>query len=403
VQFLGVVQAPASVVPLLLAATDEALAEVALATLGRFGDEAEAILDGRWDALDVAARATACELLGRTGGACGAARLVAALEDADPTVRIAAACGLARRADPLAVRALLRRLEATAGDLEPEAEDERAAATEALVRIATDARGEDARRGALALLADGLEGAAEPVRLAIARVLREVGGPEHVGQLSLLVQDPSAAVRRAAVAALARLRDAAGAEMLHLALADEDAAVRSAAAAALGESALPDTLSDLERLLADEDAVVRAAAVRAVATLPPALLDAPASREHVEKLLGVALTDVAPVAIAAVEAYERLGGRVPLGPVRGVVGHPDPEVVQGAVRCLARHGSDDDVQALLPLLSHAHWAVRADAIQAFADRGLRAALPPVLRRLEREQDEFVRDVLLRALARLEEG
>lgn len=402
VQFLGVVGADASVVPLLGAAQDEALAEVVLATLAGFGDGVEAQLDARWADLDVDARALACDVLGRTRGASGATRLVAALEDADPLVRVGAARGLARRGDPIALRALVRRLEATAGDPEPEARDERDAVTEALVGIATAAAAES-RSSMLDLLAAGFDGAAEAVRLAVARVLRAVAGPEHVHHMSLLVQDPSPAVRRAAVAALARMGAEPAAEMLHLALADEDAPVRVAAATALGEAPTARTLADLERLLGDEDATVRAAAVRALAMLAPdAIADAP-TRGRVGLLLAGALSDVAPVAIAAVEAFEHLGGALALAPVHGVIGHQDPEVVQSAVRCLQRHGVEEDVQALLPLLGHPHWAVRADAIQALADRRLRSALPPVLRRLEREQDEFVRDVLLRALARLEEG
>lgn len=402
VQFLGVVRAPESVGPLLGAARDEALAEVVLATLSGFGDEVESLVDGCWAGLDVGARTLACELLGRTGGAAGAARLAAALDDLEPTVRIAAAHGLARRGDAGALRALVRRLEAGAGDLEPEAQDEREAVTEALVGIATAAAAES-RRSTLDLLAAGFDDAPEPVRLAVARVLREVGGPEHAEHMALLVQDPSPAVRRAAVAALARMGADPAAEMLHLALADEDAAVRIAAAAALGEAPTARALPDLERLLGDEDAGVRAAAVRAVAALAPGALAEPAAHARVAQLLAGALADVAPVAIAAVEAFERLGGTLALAPVRGVIGHPDAEVVQSAVRCLQRHGGEEDLQALLPLLAHPHWAVRADVIQAFADRRLRSALPPVLRRLECEQDEFVRDVLLRALARLEEA
>lgn len=402
VQFLGVVGAPESVVPLLGAARDEALTEVVLETLAGFGERVELLLEERWQALDVQARALACELLGRSRGTGGAARLVAALEDHDPEVRLAAARGLACRRDPTALRALVRRLQTSAGDGEPEAQEERDAVTEALVGIAT-AAADDARRSTLELLASGFDGAAEPVRLAVARVLREVAGPEHAEHMSLLVQDPSPAVRCAAVAALGRMGAEPAAEMLHLALADEDAAVRIAAASALAEAAGARTLPDLERLLGDDDALVRAAGVRAVAGLSPAALAEPDTRARVAKLLGGALGDVAPVAIAAVEAFERLGGTLALAPVRGVIAHRDPEVVQSAVRCLQRHGTEEDVQALLPLLGHPHWAVRADAIQAFAERRLRSAVPPVLRRLELEQDEFVRDVLLRALARLEEG
>ncbi len=403
VQLLGIVRSPDSVVPLLLAARDEALTEVALETLAAFAEIADAEIDGCFPALDVDARTLACELLGRTTSASGAQRLIAALEDTEPSVRIAAARALARRADPAATTALVRRLEATAGDPEPEAEDERAAATDALVRIATATPEAEARRGTLELLAAGFHGAEVPVRLAVARVLREIGGPEHAQHMSLLVQDPSPEVRRAAVAALARMGPDEAAEMLRLALADEDASVRIVAAAALGEAATPRVLPDLERLLTDDDAGVRAAAVRAIAGLTPMIAVDAAIGERIEALLGHALGDVAPVAIAAVEAFEQIGAAVSLDPVRAILGHADAEIVQSAVRCLERHGREQDLQALPPLLGHDHWSVRAAAIEALASRRLRSALPAVHRHLEREQDEFVRDVLLRALARLEEG
>jgi HEAT repeat protein len=107
------------------------------------------------------------------------------------------------------------------------------------------------------------------------------------------------------------------------------------------------------------------------------------------------------VALAAVEAFERLAPALSLDPVRAVLAHSDPEVVQSALHCIRRHGREDDLAALVPLLSHAHWAVRAGVIEAIAERQLRAALPAVLRRLDGEEDEFVRGALLRALERLE--
>ena len=397
VQFLGIAGLAQSVLPLLQAARDEALAEVAIATLAGFGAAAESAIEGRWDALDAEGRALACQLLGQTDGRTGAARLSLALDDGDPGVRAAAARGLARRTDPAALPVLLRRLQASAGDDEPEAEEERAALTDALVRIAQEP-------SAVALLAGALEGAAEPVRLAIARVLGGLGGAEHAEQMVLLVQDPSAAVRRAAIGALARVGPAAT-DWLRLALADEEISVRIAAAAALGASAGLYALPDLESLLADEDASVRAAAVRAIGEIErhaPAA-EASAALPGVRRLLEAALADGAPVALAAVEAIEGLGVALPLEAVRGVLAHPDPEVVQSAVRCICGSGREDDLGALIPLLSHPHWAVRAAAIDSLAERRVRSAVPAALRRLELEQDEFVRDTLLRALGRLEEA
>jgi HEAT repeat protein len=79
----------------------------------------------------------------------------------------------------------------------------------------------------------------------------------------------------------------------------------------------------------------------------------------------------------------------------------DPEILRGALRCIGSHGDAECLERLLPLVSHREWSVRAEATQVLAERGVGRAVPPILRRLEAEQDDFVRSVILRALARLE--
>jgi HEAT repeat protein len=400
-QFLGAVAAPNAVLPLLRAACeDEAIVEVALGALVALGPLAEAEIEAAWDLLNVDLRVLACEVLARSGSGREGVRLVAALDEADPALRIAAARAIAARGDVGAVPALLRRLQAGGDDSDFEAEDERAALIEALVRVASAPHARARRYEVTSALADSFEGASEPVRLAIARVFAAVGCSEHASLMALLLQDPSAAVRRASVAAFADVPAPARREALRLALADESAGVRIAAAAALGAGADPAALEDLERLLGDDDAEVRAAAVRAIAEL--AVVATPSWTRVGERLAG-ALQDCGPVVLAAIEAFERVAPAVSLEPVRAALGHADPEVVQGALRCIRRHGSEADLGALVPLLAHPHWAVRAGAIEAIAERQLRAALPAVLRRLDGEDDEFVRGALLRALERLEEA
>jgi HEAT repeat protein len=78
-----------------------------------------------------------------------------------------------------------------------------------------------------------------------------------------------------------------------------------------------------------------------------------------------------------------------------------PELVRAAVACLGRVGEGADLERLIPLLGHESWAVRAEAIRVLAERGVQRALPSLLRRLEAERDEFVREALLAALERLE--
>jgi len=199
-----------------------------------------------------------------------------------------------------------------------------------------------------------------------------------------------------------RLRGEPRREALRLALADEAAAVRIAAAAAFGDTGEAHALGDLERLLLDEDAEVRAAAVRAIGDLAQAVA-ADSGWERIGALLATAVGDRGPVALAAVEVFERVAPALPIERVCAVLGHEDPEVVQGALACIRRHGREDELAAILPLLSHPHWAVRAGAIEAIAERRFVAAVPAVLRRLDGEEDEFVRGTLLRALERLEEA
>lgn len=402
-QFLGIVAEPEAALPLLCAARDdEALAEVALGALAELGSAGEEQIDAAWGTLDGDLHLLACEALGRSRGARGGARLVLTLDEADPTLRAAAARALAGRGDTSGASALVRRLQIASDDFDLDAELERSALIDALVTITAASHDVEARRAVTDLLASAFEGASESVRLAIARVLGSVGAGDHASLMALLAQDPSPAVRRAAVGALAGLHGEARREALRLALADEAAAVRIVAASAFGDTGEAHALADLERLLLDEDAEVRAAAVRAIGGLAQAVA-AESGWEAIGVLLEKALGDCGPVALAAVEVFERIAPALPIERICAVLAHDDPEVVQGALVCIRRHGREDELTAVLPLLAHPHWAVRAGVIEAIAERRFVAAVPAVLRRLDGEEDEFVRGALLRALERLEEA
>lgn len=394
IQFLGLLRSEEAVLPILAAARDEALHEVSLGALEALGAGAERVLDRVWPELDTDLRRLGCELLGRIRGPGGAAHLVAALDDPDSVLRSTAARAIGRRGCVEALPSLVRRLASVAEEPDPDAEDELAAVTEALVSLAGP--GADAAERAVALLAERVEGAGEAVRVAVATVLGRIGRPQDAHLVSFLLKDPSARVRRAAVEALARLEAGADSEPVRLALADESPIVRVAAASALGASPSPRALDDLERLAEDEDPWVRATAVRAVGA------HGARDRGHAPlALLEAALADEGPVAIAAVEALRAIGGTVAAALCAKALGRPDPELLQAAVACVAEHGDAQSLAELLPLVSHPHWAVRAEAIGAIGERGVTKAVPSILRRLEIEQDDFVRSAILRALDRLE--
>jgi len=398
VQFLGLLRAPEAPVPLLLAGGDEALAQVVLAALEMLGELAEEAIADVWEDLEASSRRDACAFFGRASGPRSAECLIRAMDDPDPTVRTTAAASIGTRGLREGLEPLIRRLAAPPDDGDHDGDEERTALVGALVRLTGPGGAADPER-AIGLLGIALHGAAEPVRVAIARVLGSLGRPQDRELVSLLLKDPSAEVRRAAVGAIVRLEPEATAEPLHLAIADESADVRIAVASALGERGNAEVFPDLRRLAEDSDARVRAAAVRTVGLHFAGEGDSPLAREARE-LLDAARGDEAPVALAVVEAARAVGGSV-AERVTDLLSHPEPDVVREAVRCVGEHGGAEDLDRVIPLTAHPDWSVRAEAIQVLFERSVKRALPAILRRLDLEQDEFVRSVTLRALERLE--
>ena len=81
---------------------------------------------------------------------------------------------------------------------------------------------------------------------------------------------------------------------------------------------------------------------------------------------------------------------------------PEADVVRAAVACVGAHADDRSLAEILPIVAHEDWAVRAEVVQTISDRSFRKGLPTLLRRLEVEDDAFVREAILRAVGRLEE-
>ena len=403
IQFVGLLEDERAVVPVLLAGRDEALCEIALGSLQSMGEIVEDAIEAAWPGLDAEARHDACVLFGETHGEKSAARLIAALDDPDPAIRTAAARSLGTRGRADGLAPLIHRIEISAVEEDLEGEEERVAATDALIDIVRSAEGSVDADGladrAIELLTALLNGAADSVRLAIATVLGCIGRPQDLEVISLLLKDASAEVRRAAVDALSRLDPGSAAESLRLAIADESPAVRIAAASALGASEHSDLFEDLHRLAEDEDARVRATAVHVLGRR--FLTDGdPKRRAAAMAVMHQARDDDAPVALAVVEAAREIGPSAATHVVP-LLRRAEPEVVREAIRCLGMHAGGRELDAVLPLVSHPDWSVRAEAIQVLAERGVKNAVPAILRRLELEQDEFVRSVTLRALDRLE--
>ncbi len=397
VQFLGLLREEAAILPLLGAARDEALAEVVFATLQGFGEEAERVVDAVWDGLDSDVQRYACELFARSGGERSGARLVAALEDTDPELRMAAARASADRGVSEALPPLACQLAMLAAADDVEGEEELATVVDAMAVLAGS--GPEARTKTVELLDRALEGAPESVRVALARVLCRIATSDDASRIDLLLKDASPEVRRLAAGAFALFEPEVAPEALRLALADEDASVRVAAAGALGGLPGEALIEDLRRLADDREPRVRAAGVRSLARRL-ARAESGEGQDVARAGLESALADDPLVALAALEAIDELGGAMARH-ASGVLERPEPELVREAVRCLGRHADPESLETVIPLVGHTDWSVRSEAIEVLAQRGVRRAMPAILRLLEGEDDEFVRGGILRALERLE--
>lgn len=401
VQFLGVVADERSVLPLLRAGRDEALRSLVDDTLATLGPVAVSALEPVWGRLEVDLEMRACQLLGRIGGERAEALLVATLQGERTGAAESAAQALGEGGGSARITDLVRRLERASADPEPDALELVERSIDAIVRIAERAEAADPRihGQGIDVLVGRLGGAPTPLRVAIARVLARIGRAEDADVVEYLAKDASPLVRRAAVHALARLPHERARTLARLALGDEASGVRIAAAGVLGGCDAPDALEDLARLASDGDARVAAAAVRAAG----AQLERRGMRfDGGESWLVHALDREPTVSLAALEALMRIGGPGAATAAAGVLARPEAELVRSATTCLARHAPIEALAQLVPLLAHADWTVRAEVVQALAARRHRNALPALLRRLEVEEDAFVRDALLAAARRLEE-
>lgn len=401
IQFLGLMEDSRAVVPVLLAGRDEAVEELADATLEALGELVPAVLAEAWDDLDGGVKARACTILGRIGGECADRLLLQTLDSPDSDLRCRAASAMAEGAFFDRVPNLVRSLEAAAQNEDIDGSDEVATIVAAIVELAE--RSEEAEAGIdvqlIEVLSSRLGGAPEPVRLAIAQVLAHVGREQDEDVIGYLLKDESSAVRRAAVLALGRFDFEHSRDAIRLALADEASSVRIAAAKVLGESGRFEAAEELRGLIADEDARVVAVAIRSVGRL---YRGGEAATDEIYDLIGNALGAEPIVALAACGALEEMGGRRAGALARSALQSSEPDVVRAAVVCLGAHGGEEDLAEAIALVAHFDWSVRAEIAQVLSERGYRKSLPALLRRLELEDDAFVRQVILRAIDRLEE-
>lgn len=401
VQFLGVVGDERAILPLLRAGRDEALRAQVDATLEALGEVSVAALRLAWGELELDLEMRACGILGRVGGESAEELLVATLRGSSWRAVGQAAMALGAGGFFQSMPELVRRLETSARDVDSDRTEEIEDLISAIGRLAECAQSADAIVHAqlIDVLSSRLGGAPEALRVAVARVLGRIGRIEDSDQIDYLARDASPLVRRAAVQALGRFDASRTRQAMRLALGDESSGVRIAAAVVLGHTGTFEALDDLERLSRDGDSRVAAAAVRAAGELLGKLGE---TAVGAGAWIGLAVARDPIVALAALEALSQIGGPIALEASRRALARSEPEVIHAAIVCIGRHATGDELLPLVALVGNEDWTVRAEAVKVLAARGLRKALPAMLRRLEVEVDSFVREAILAAARKLEQ-
>lgn len=228
----------------------------------------------------------------------------------------------------------------------------------------------------------------------LCRVAALVGNTEYVPQLVALLGSTDVGVRIAAAQALGHLPgEHEGAGALAFALTDESAQVRAAASRSLGQLGSAQSCQPLLSATADPSPQVRSAAVQALVTL-----DNPIALARLREII---VDD--PVPSVVVHAIEGLGASAlehDLTMLMSLCTSQDHEVVKAAARALESFPQHRATAALLGLLGHERWDVRAAAAQVLAKRGDPTAQAPLRMVLESEEDELVRDLVADAMERL---
>lgn len=226
-------------------------------------------------------------------------------------------------------------------------------------------------------------------------VLGRVGGTEEVEKIRLAIKDDSPIVRKAAVLAIEERGATRYVQDIIMALADEDREVRLAAAKALGKIRSREAIESLFLTLQDEDIWVKAAAVESLGKI--------GGGNAVKAIKGLVDDENGMVVCAALEAMAKIAAEEPqtieeIKPwVAKCLSHNDTEVVKAAIQVIARIDKKGAVSAILPLLEHADWDVRAQVVDILSGRKDDFIKNCLETHLKAETDDLVKQKIAEAL------
>jgi HEAT repeat protein len=338
---------------------------------------------------DSVARASCLGLLSRFERAPDGVVIAArdALDDPSPEVQSEALAVLSRFGDETCIPDVGRWLD-------PEASASTSKSAEgALRQLALRHRGA-ARALAVGAKPDGPE--AHAACVIIAALGLEAQAEADLAFLSGALSNPSEAVRRAALDALAEVGRSRGVDSVAFALADEELAVRRVAIAALGriraeDGSAPGVPHLVDLIQRSQDSELVAVALRALGE---------AGDPHTVSVLRPLTRSERPlVAVSAVEALAQLSGPRRIDALLEGLVHPDAEVVKATMLALSDAPDPRVVAHLGACLDHEAWDVRRLAADLLGRVSGEPALALLRARLAAEESPPVQAAISRALER----
>ncbi|MBI2891566.1 MAG: HEAT repeat domain-containing protein [Nitrospirae bacterium] len=298
------------------------------------------------------------------------------LDDPDPLVRAAAARALGQLGDRAGISRLMQAL---LQELEDSVLEK---LVDALIRLA-----ERHREAVLAEVEPRLKDGDRAAFAYLIRLLGHCGQKRHVENLAVLLQDPSPAIRRETLSAMAELDDPQVRRRVIAFLNDDEPENRALACRLLARLGGSDGVQSLQRMADDKNWWVRLEAVRGLAGLRGQ--GEPARSSVLAKAL---LDPIGPVAIFAFEEISKHDPKAALGHLGPVLTHLDPRVQAEALRIMERNGLDPtrtEVRSRAAVLNEQakedwlRWVARARKRlpRPFLDELSRSEKSPQLRKL----------------------
>jgi len=329
---------------LVLAGRDPALREVLEFSAVSIGDEIVPVLQQGLASPNGAVRMLACESLGALGSAQAAPRIEGLLEDPSADVRAAAVNALMRLGYDAAIPAIGKRLV----DPEPVVRD---AAVAAFCRM----DGEAVTHALLVLVQEPVF----PRRTALT-VVRANPHPSHLLFVVSCLTDESAAVRRAAVEAIAKQPTVDVAGTLEPLLHDPDVDVRRAVIAILGGFRSKRVKQRLTSQ-AENDTDTLVESVRALGKL--------ADATTIPFLTAIFERASQPARLAIVEALREIGDPAVEPFLARQLGSTDPALRRSTVLAMGALKSPNAIRQLAPVARDADEAVRSAVAEVLGSLG----------------------------------